>query len=103
MYVVRRIKEMWSSSNFAFTQGNNEPLVSQRLIQTLRVAGAADFNATKYTALRGLRRTCQPIALREPFEEIVNRGSGVITDQRRTRLLHELRRRVHDGEVSVVY
>ena len=32
IYVLRRIEEMWSDSNFAFTQGNHEPLVSQRLI-----------------------------------------------------------------------
>jgi len=69
IYVLRRIEEMWSDSNFAFTQGNHEPLVSQRLIQKLRIAAAADFNATKDTTLRGLPRTCQPIALRESFEE----------------------------------
>src|SRR5205809_113158 len=74
IYVLSRIEQMWSDSNFAFTQGNHEPLVSQRLIQKLRIAAAADFNATKNTALRGLPRTCQPIALRESFEEIVNQG-----------------------------
>src|SRR2546430_8593309 len=37
IYVLRRIEEMWSDSNFAFTQGNHEPLVSQRLIQKLRI------------------------------------------------------------------
>src|SRR5881227_980341 len=74
IYVLRRIEEMWSDSNFAFTQGNHEPLVSQRLIQKLRIAATADFNATKNTAARGLPRTCQPIALRQSFEEIVNQG-----------------------------
>src|SRR5437899_5135626 len=103
IYVLRRIEEMWSDSNFAFTQGNHEPLVSQRLIQKLRIAAAADFNATKNTALRGLPRTCQPTALRESFEEIVNQGLVVITDQRRTRIQHKPRRRFHNGEVEVVY
>src|SRR5580765_2067425 len=101
--VLRRIDEMWSDTNLAFTQGNHEPLVSQRLIQKLRIAAAARFNATKNTALRGLPRTCQPIALRESFEEIVNQGLIVITDQRRSRIQHKLRRCFHDGEVEVVY
>ena len=69
IYVLRRIEEMWSDSNFALTEGNHEPLVSQRLIHRLRIAAAADFNATKNPALRGLLRTRQPIALRESFEE----------------------------------
>src|SRR5437868_4997050 len=103
IHVLRRIEEMWSDSNFAFPQSNHEPLVSQRLIQKLRIAATADFNATKNTALRGLPRTCQPIALRESFEEIVNQGLVVITDQRRTRIQHKLHRRFHDGEVEVVY
>src|SRR5438552_1593075 len=103
IYLLRRIEEMWSDSNFAFTQGNHEPLVSQRLIQKLRIAAAADFNATKNTALRGLPRTCQPIALRQSFEEIVNQGLIVVTDQRRTRIQHKPRRRFHNGEVEVVY
>src|SRR5437762_10076431 len=101
--ILGRIEQMGCDSNFAFTQGNYEPLVSQRLIQKLRIAAAADFNATKNTALRGLPRTCQPIALRESFEEIVNQGLVVITDQRRTRIQHKLRRRFHDGQVEVVY
>ena len=103
IYVLHRIEEMWGDSNFSFTQGNHEPLVSQRLIQGLRIAAAADFNATENTALRGLPRTCQPTALRESFEEMVNQGLVVITDQRRTRIQHKLRRRFHDGEVEVVY
>src|SRR5215813_8338350 len=70
IHVLRRIKKMWSDSNPAFTQSNHEPLVSQCLIQQLRVAAATGFDATKNTALRGLPRTCQPIALRESFEEI---------------------------------
>jgi hypothetical protein len=32
VYVLRRIEEMWSDANFTLTQGNHEPLVSQRLI-----------------------------------------------------------------------
>src|SRR5204863_7949125 len=85
IYVLRRIEEMWSDSNFAFTQGNHEPLVSQRLIQKLRIAATADFNATKNTALRGLPRPCQPIALREVFVEVVNLAVAVRTHQRPTR------------------
>src|SRR6202453_3430013 len=103
IYVLRRIEEMWSDSNFAFTQGNQEPLVSQRLIQKLRIAAAADFDATKNTALRGLPRACQPIPLPESLEEIVNQGLVVITNQRRTRTQHKPCRRFHDGEVEVVY
>src|SRR3984893_12935371 len=88
--IFGRIEQMWSDSNFAFTQGNHEPLVSQRLIQKLRIAAAADFNATKNTALRGLPWTCQPVAFRESFEEIVNQGLVVITDQRRSRIQHQI-------------
>src|SRR5215467_13919441 len=102
-YVLQRIEEMWGDSNPSFTQGNHEPLVSQRLIQGLRIAAAADFNATENTALRGLPRTCQSTALRESFEEIVNQGLVVITDQRRSRLQHKPRRRFHDGELELVY
>src|SRR5207248_2003062 len=97
------IEQMWCDADFTLTQGNHEPLVSQRLIQKLRIAAAAGFNATKNTALRGLPRTCQPIALRDSFEEIVNQALIVVTDQRRTRIQHKLRRRFHDGEVEVVY
>src|SRR5882762_6782485 len=96
---------MWSDSNFAFTQGNHEPLVSQRLIQKLRIAAAADFNATKNTALRGLPRTCQPIAFRESFEEIVNQGLVVITAQRWRRFrIHivEARKALHSLGQPVV-
>jgi hypothetical protein len=32
VYILRRIEEMWSDANFTLTQGNHEPLVSQRLI-----------------------------------------------------------------------
>ena len=32
IYVLRRIEEMWSDANFTLTQGNHEPLVSQRLV-----------------------------------------------------------------------
>ena len=32
LYVLRRIEEMWSDANFTLTQGDHEPLVSQRLI-----------------------------------------------------------------------
>src|SRR5437763_13635443 len=32
IYVLRRIEEMRSDADFAFTQGDHEPLVSQRLI-----------------------------------------------------------------------
>src|SRR6266705_6399483 len=103
IYVLRRIEQMRSDANSTLTQRDHEPLVPQRLIQKLRIAATADFNATKNTALRGLPRTCQPIALRESFEEIVNQGLIVITDQRRTHIQHKLRRRFHDGEVEVVY
>src|SRR6476646_12160926 len=89
------IEQMWCDSDFTLAQGNHEPLVSQCLIQKLRIAAAADFNATKNTALRGLARTCQPIALWESFEEIVNQGLAVITDQRRSRIQHKLRRCFH--------
>ena len=58
IHVIRRIEEMWGDSNFAFTQGNHEPLVSQRLIQGFRISAAADLNAAKNTALRGVPRTC---------------------------------------------
>src|SRR5438067_9434771 len=93
IYILGRIEQMRSDANSTLTKGNHEPLVSQRLIQKLRIAAAADLNATKNTALRGLPRTCQPIALRESFEETVNQGLVVITDQRRTRIQHKLRRR----------
>jgi hypothetical protein len=72
--ILHRIEEMWSDANFTFTQRYHEPLVSQRLIQRFRIATAADFDATKYTSLRGLPRTRRPIALRESLEEIVNPG-----------------------------
>src|SRR5271154_180704 len=72
IYILRRIEEMWSDSDFTLAQRNHEPLVSQRLIQRFRIATAADFDATKYTPQRGLPRTRQPIALRESFEEVVN-------------------------------
>src|SRR5258708_18438161 len=84
IHVLRRIEKMWGDSNFAFTQGNHEPLVSQRLIQGFRVGAAAGFNAAKNTALRGLPRTCQPIAIAKSFEEILNQRLVVITDHRRT-------------------
>src|SRR6185312_1750258 len=103
IHVLRRIEEMWSDSNSAFTQGNHESLVSQRSIQELRIGAVAAFDATKSAALTGLPRTCQPVALRESFEEIVNQGLVVIPDQRRTRMQHKLRRCLHDGEVEVVY
>ena len=101
--IFGRVEQMWCDSDFALAQGNHEPLASQRLIQELRIAAAAQFDATKNTALRGVARTCQPIALRESFEEIVNQGLVVITDQRRTRIQRKLRRCFHDGEVEVVY
>src|SRR5437763_2816936 len=41
IHVFRRIEKMRGDSNFAFTQGNHEPLVSQRLIQGFRVGAAA--------------------------------------------------------------
>src|SRR5438876_11141047 len=63
--IFGRIQQMWCDSDFTLTQGNHEPLVSQRLIQKLRIAAAADFNATKNTALSGLPPTCEPLALRE--------------------------------------
>jgi hypothetical protein len=103
IYVLRRIEEMWGDANFAFAQGNHEPFVSERLIQELRIAAAADFNATKNTALTGAPRTRRPIALRKSFEEIVNQGVVVMPDQRWTRIQHKLCRRFHDGEVEVVY
>src|SRR5437588_4768915 len=101
--IFGRIEQMWCDSDFTLTQGNHEPLVSQRLVQKLRIVAAADFNATKNTALRSLPRTCQPVALRESFEEIINQGLIVVTDQRQTRIQHKLRRRFHDCEVVVVY
>src|SRR5215467_6832905 len=103
IHVLRRIQEMWGDANSSFTQGNHEPLVSQRSIHELGIGAVADFDATKNTALTGLPRTCQPIALRESFKEIVNQGLVVIPYQRRTRIQHKLRRRFHDGEVEVVY
>src|SRR5262245_5145479 len=87
--VLRRIQEMWGDSNFAFTQGDHEPLVSQRLIQGFRVGAAAGLNAATNTALRSLPRTCQPIAIGKSFEEILNQRLVVITDQRRTRIQHK--------------
>src|ERR1700731_3220847 len=74
VYVLRRIEEMWSDANFTLTQGNHEPLVSQRLKKRFRTAAAADFDPTKSPALRALPRPREPIALRESFEEIVNQG-----------------------------
>src|SRR5579872_6338762 len=97
IHVLGRVEEMWGDANLAFAQGNHEPLVSQRLIQELRLAAAADFNATKNTALTGMPRTRRSIALRKSFEEIVNQGLVVLPDQRWTRIQHKLRRRFHDG------
>src|SRR5258707_1334584 len=94
---------MWSDSDPTLTQRNHEPRVTQRLIQRFRIATAAGFDATRYASLRGLPRTRQPIALRESFEEVVNQGLIVITDQRRARVQHKFRRRFHNGEVEVVY
>jgi hypothetical protein len=93
----RRIEEMWSDSNFTLTQGNREPFVSQRLIQRFRIAAAADFDAIKYTASRGLPRTCQPIAIGELFEEVIGQGLIVILNQHGARIQHKLRGRFHDG------
>src|SRR5215472_12753018 len=61
IHVLRRIEEMWGDSNLAFTQGNHEPLVSQRLIQGFRIGAAADLDTPKNTALSDLPRTCQPV------------------------------------------
>jgi hypothetical protein len=60
-------------------------------------------DATKYTALRGLPRTRQPISVRKSLEQIANQGLIVIMYPRRRRIQHELQRRFHDGEVEVVY
>src|SRR5215468_6021318 len=58
IHVIRRIEKMRGDSNLAFTQGNHEPLVSQRLVQGFRISAAAGLDAAKNTALRGLPRTC---------------------------------------------
>src|ERR1700692_4342341 len=94
---------MGCDSDFALTQRDHEPLLSQRLIQRFCIAAAADFDTTKYTALGSLPRTRQPISVRKSLEEIANHGLIMIVDQPRRRIQHELQRRFHDGEVEVVY
>ena len=98
-----RIEQMRSDSDSTLTQRDHEPLVSQRLIQRFRITAAADFDATKYTALRSLPRTRHPISVRKSLEQIANQGLIVIMDPRRGRIQHELQRRFHDREVEVVY
>src|SRR5207302_9804484 len=91
--ILGRIEQMWCDSDFPLTQRDHELLVSQRFIESFCITAAADFDATKYTALRGLSRTRQPISVRKSLEKIANQGLTVIVDQRRRRIQHELQRR----------
>src|SRR5262249_42730457 len=56
IYVLRRIEKMWSDSNLAFTQGDHEPLVSQRL--TSSIGNHAFFQSID--CFRGIFRSVRP-------------------------------------------